>query len=52
MKKKIEDIMLNSKLVKLKKPFNKKLIDQAGFLDGKSGNRFIRFLNDNVIKEN
>ena len=36
MKKQIQDIMLNSKLVKIKKPFNKKFINQAGYLYGKS----------------
>ena len=48
MKKQIQDIMLNSKLVKIKKPFNKKFINQAGYLDGKSGNRLIKFLNERI----
>ena len=49
MKKKIENIMLNLNLKKIKKPFNKKFTDQVGFLDGKSGNRLIKFLNDKIL---
>ena len=48
MKKKIEDIMLNSRLVKIKKPFKKKFTDQVGFLDGKSGDRLIKFLKEKI----
>jgi hypothetical protein len=48
MKKQIQDIMLNSSLVKIKKPFKKKFIDQVGFLDGKSGDRLIKFLKEKI----
>ena len=48
MKKQIQDIMLNSRLVKIKKPFKKKFIDQVGFLDGKSGDRLIKFLKEKI----
>jgi hypothetical protein len=48
MKQQIQDIMLNSKLMKIKKPFKKQFINQVGFLDGKSGNRLIKFLNERI----
>lgn len=48
MKKKINDIMLNGKLTKIKKPFKKKFIDQVGYLDFKSGNRLIKVIKKNI----
>lgn len=48
MRKKIEDIMLNLKLLKSKKTYTNKFIDQVGFLDGKSGDRLIKFLKEKI----
>jgi len=48
MKKKINDIMLNSKLTKIKKPFKKDFVDQVGYLDFKSSYRLIKIIKEKI----
>ena len=48
MKKKINDIMLNSKLIKIKKPFKKDFVDQVGYLDFKSSYRLIKIIKEKI----